>query len=714
MSSQIESARLAAIIEDSFDVILCKDLDGYVTSWNAAAERLYGYAADEVIGRHISFLAPDRPEEFRDIMRRLRRGERVEQLETVRYTKDGRRLDVSVTVSPIRDETGRIVAASTIARDITQRKHREAETAREHRVATTLYRLAPSIVAELDPDRLAQRVVDEAIQLGQADVALWMHAEDRDERSRGFRSASAGEPLGSPGPAAEELLHMLARHLRPGRPISISNVESSPDAAARAARRLLSTTTQPVCSVLAVPVGGNHDHHERAASVLLLGRTRLEAFSDEHVQLLEGLATQAALATENADLYRALQDADRRKELFFAILGHELRNPLAAIQNAVNLFPVEELPEDSVTRRAGDIIARQVDRALHVVNELMDVTRLRRGSIWLQRVPVTLAELVQRSMESAAPYLRERGHQVEARLPDDTLWLNVDVLRMVQVLDNLLHNAAKYTEPGGRIELHAELTDDALELRVQDNGRGIPADLLPHVFDLFAQHRADRTPRAAGLGLGLSLVRSLVELHDGRVDAWSRGEGLGTEMRIRLPRDCVVPAPERQAASAEAAHRDGPAEATPRRVLVVDDSVDSAETIAMYLRKRGHRVWLAHDGAQCLDLCEARAPDLVLLDLGLPDIDGFEVAERIRRRFDPDVPCLVALTGYADDEHARRCLDAGFFRHMPKPVNLDELSALIRESCRLPATEGAVDRQKRTTHTAAGGIEGYDRATPTD
>jgi PAS domain S-box-containing protein len=484
--------RLASIIESSDDIIVAKNLDGIITSWNKEAERILGYTANEVIGKHVSMLMPlDCIEDIEKILGRVRRGEKVDHYETKRKRKDGTVIDVSLTVSPIRDADGEIIGASKIGRDITEQKLIEAE--------------------------------------------------------------------------------------------------------------------------------------------------RLEA--------------------------------DRRKDEFLAMLAHELRNPLASISNAVQLFGRLETEEELLW--AKEVVERQVKHLARLIDDLLDVSRITRGEITLKQEPVNLAPIVTSAVEAVQSLIDDKKHELSISLIG-TLRLEADPLRLEQIIVNLLTNAAKYTHAGGRIGLTARHEGTDIVLSVRDSGIGIPKDLLPKVFDLFVQ--GDRTPARSegGLGVGLALVRSLVEMHGGSVTAASAGPGKGSEFVVRLP------------ALQNGLKKTTPTRSLPRvarqssRVLVVDDNVDTAQGLTRLLEVLGHEVQTAYDGPSAIELARTSKPEVVLLDIGLPGMDGYAVVEQLRKEACKEA-LIVAVSGYGQDEDRRRSREAGFDQHLVKPVDYDALMSVFAE-----------------------------------
>jgi CheY-like chemotaxis protein len=354
------------------------------------------------------------------------------------------------------------------------------------------------------------------------------------------------------------------------------------------------------------------------------------------------------------------------------MLGHELRNPLSPIVMALQLM---RLRGDKKSVKEQEIIDRQVKHLTRLVDDLLDVSRVARGKIELARKPLQLADVIIRAVEMASPLLEVRRHQLTVSVPHRGLMVLADETRLGQVFANLLTNAAKYTDPGGAITIAAERVENELVVRVRDNGIGIAPDLLPRVFDLFVQGEQTSERSRGGLGLGLTLVRRLIELQGGSVRAHSDGLGEGSEFTVRLPAltmELVADADEEEAPDARVAPGGG------RRVLVVDDNVDAAELLCELLRTVGHDVAVAHDGPQGVERALQLRPEVAIVDIGLPVMDGYEVAERIRSGLGAGTPYLIALTGYGQEHDKRRAEQAGFDRHMTKPLDPEALLQALR------------------------------------
>ncbi|HVG09721.1 MAG TPA: chemotaxis protein CheB [Thermoanaerobaculia bacterium] len=488
-------ARLAAIVESSHDAIIGKTLEGTVTSWNAGAERLYGYTAEEAVGQNISLIAPpERIGELGPIFERLRRGQRVEPFETVRVRKDGTRLNIMLVVSPVFDASGRIVEASAIAHDITAQKRTE----------------------------------------------------------------------------------------------------------------------------------------------------------------------------------EALHEAARRKDEFLAMLGHELRNPLAPIRNCLLILDQPgATPEQA--GRARQTLERQVQHLTRLVDDLLDVSRISQGKILLRTGRLDMAALVRTAVEDYRAPAADAGETLELDLPDRPLWVNGDPTRLAQCVGNVLHNAVKFTERGGRIEVALRAEDGQAVVSVSDTGVGVDAQTLQRLFEPFSQADSGIDRSRGGLGLGLALVKRLVELHGGTASAQSEGLGHGTRVELRIPLQEARDEPSAPAPGAADRRR-------ARRCLLIEDNADAAETMGLLLELYGHQVRIASDGREGLEAARRFLPEIVLCDIGLPNgLDGYEVARRMRQ--DPALRAmsLVALTGYGQEEDQRRAREAGFDLHLTKPADPEKLERLLAE-----------------------------------
>ncbi|MGH7520236.1 MAG: ATP-binding protein [Gemmatimonadales bacterium] len=486
-------ALLAAIVESSDDAIVSKTLEGIITSWNGGAQRLFGYTSDEAIGRHIQMLIPDdRQGEEEMILSRLRRGERIDHYETVRVTKDGRPIDISITISPVRNLAGDVIGASKVARDITLQKR----------------------------------------------------------------------------------------------------------------------------------------------------------------------------------VQRELEEADERKNEFLALLAHELRNPLGPIRHAVKILRART-PNPEELQWATSIIDRQTEHMTRLVEDLLDVSRITRGTIELRRERVDVATVLKAAVEASNALIERARHQLRVSYPAEPLFVEGDITRLTQIVANLLDNAAKYTDPGGQIWLSAGREGETAVISVKDTGIGIPSELLPRIFDMFTQAGVSLDRAQGGLGVGLALVERLVKLHGGTVAAHSSGVGKGSQFTIRLPLSQVLkqPAPERREGGVSSGKR--------CRILVVDDNVDSVDSLAMLLSMMGHEVQTAGDGESAMTVAKQFRPDVAILDIGLPKVNGYDLAKQMRAQPWAKDVVLVALTGWGQETHRRRSAESGFNHHLTKPVEFDVLQQIL-------------------------------------
>ena len=486
---------LAAIVEASDDAIISKTLDGVVRSWNRGAERLFGYTADEAVGRPINLIIPpERQDEERSILERLSRGERVEHFETVRVAKDGRRIDISLTVSPLFDEDGQVTGASKIARDISERKQSEM----------------------------------------------------------------------------------------------------------------------------------------------------------------------------------MLRAADRRKDEFLALLAHELRNPLAPLRHGLQVLRLAGGDAGIVTD-VRTMMDRQLEHMVRLIDDLLDISRIGQNKIELKRARVPLAAVINSAVETARPVIEAEGHELNISLPSEPLFLDADLTRLAQVFSNLLSNSAKYTRPGGKIWLTVERKGEDAIVAVRDNGIGIPTDALQRVFEMFCQIDRSIERATGGLGIGLALVKGLVEMHGGTVVADSEGLGRGSTFTVRLPTLATIP----EAASASLALDVPPIVGNGRRILVADDNRDSAVTLAKLLQLLRNDVRTVHDGVAAVEQAEEFRPEVILMDVGMPGLNGYDATRRIREQPWGRTAIIIALTGWGQEGDRIQSREAGCDGHLVKPVSLAELETIL-------------------------------------
>jgi PAS domain S-box-containing protein len=404
--------------------------------------------------------------------------------------------------------------------------------------------------------------------------------------------------------------------------------------------------------------------------------TRGAAVRDADGKVL-GLRGTLQDITDRKQIEQALREADARKDEFLATLAHELRNPLAPLRNGLAILG-RSGTDSTAAVRARQLMERQLTHLVRLVDDLLDVSRVSQGKVTMKKSDTTLQAVVDLALETSRPLIDAAGHQLEVALPAAPVPLHVDATRVAQVLSNLLNNAAKYTPHGGRIRVDARVMDQTLHLAVHDNGVGIPPDMLERVFDLFTQVGDALERSQGGLGIGLSLARRLVELHGGRIRAESGGERRGSTFVVELP--LLLPRAETAPDPADAPAGPGPREGASRRILVVDDNKDAAETMAMLLELEGHQVNLAHTGQDALAFAVRDRPEVILLDIGLPDLDGYQVASRLRA--DPQLAhsLLVALTGWGGERDQQRAREAGFHVHLTKPVTPADLARALERA----------------------------------
>ena len=626
--AELAMAHFGALVASSDDAIISKDLNGIITSWNGGAERIFGYRPDEIIGKSVTILMPlERVSEEADILRRIRSGESIRHFETVRQCKDGRLLDISLTVSPILDRDGVVIGASKIARDISAEKRAVRNLRQSERRFRALF--ASSVLAVYSCDAHGN------IQEFNARAAeLWGQSPSRESRFSGALRIYSSD--GTPLPRDRS---PMARLLR-GEVATVRDAElqlERPDG----------TRVTVQCNI--VPV--TNEQGERTGAV--------NCFYD----ITERRNFEAALERYASKLAAI----DRRKNEFLAVLGHELRNPLAPIRNAVQLL---QRGADANRERLLDMLSRQTGLLARLVDDLLDAGRLANGRIELRRANFELCTL----LRSIAEDFRGSHDPFERRLvvdfPDSALYVYGDVNRFMQVVANLLHNAYKFTDPGGCISLLLQRSGTQASIIVRDDGIGLAPDHVMRIFDMFGQV-SDPSRPSPGLGIGLALGRVLVEMHGGSLQARSEGIGRGSEFILELP---LVQAPAQPALPAQATTLRG------QRVMVVDDNRDAAESLAQLLELDDNQTLVASDGEAALANLAGFAPDVVLMDIGMPGMDGYDTARHLRALPAGAHAVLVAVSGWGSPEHRHKSASAGFDGHLVKPVDYAELARIVAQT----------------------------------
>jgi PAS domain S-box-containing protein len=626
-SSAWEGDLFRLLVENTQDyAVFAVGLDGEILTWNPGAERVLGYAEDEIVGRPtaVTFTPEDRatgvPErELRTALAEGRAGD-----DRWHARKDARRIWVNGVLTLLRDAEGRPRGFAKVMRDFTEGK------------------LAQEALRE------SQERLHVALSAGQMGTWLWRIPTDEQILDDSLRRLM-GLPPG-------DEVRTLDGFLRAVHPDDRARTKAEFE------RCLREGGDFAVEFRVTWPDGSVH---------WLKDQGRVFPGPDGAPLFMAGAAMDI---TDRRAAEDALREADRRKDEFLAMLGHELRNPLAPLRGVVETFRRQKL-EGDVAVRAFAMMDRQVSHLTRLLDDLLDVSRITRGLVELRKEPVGLAEVVEQAVEMAAPAIDGRGHELTLALPRKPLRVEGDATRLMQVVFNLLNNAAKYTDPNGRIWLTVEREGDRAVVRVRDDGSGIPPDLLPKVFDVFTQGQRSLDRAQGGLGLGLTLVRRLVEMHGGTVEARSEGPGKGSEFTVRLP---ALPA--EAAASAGAARQPAPPREPPQvpRALVVDDNSDVAESMTWMLEGLAREIRTAHSGPQALELAPEFGPDVILCDIGMPGMDGYETARRLRQLPGLEKAVIAAVSGYGGEEDRRRSREAGFDLHLVKPVARAALVDLVR------------------------------------
>lgn len=667
---EASDARLSAIIDSAMDAILSVDEEQHIVVFNRAAEQMFRLSRAEALGEPLDrFIPPRYRKSHGEHVRRF--GETGVTSRTMGHVgvlsalrADGEEFPIEATISQVMAAGQKVF--TVLIRDVTERVRLES---RLRFLAEAGALLASSLDLEETLSSVAMLAVPTladwcAIHVLQEDGSIRLTAVAHAEPAKVKRAWD----LQTRYPVEPHIERGVPQVLRTGVSELYSAVSDEMlQAAASDDEHLRVLRELGLSSAMIVPLAARQGMVRGALSLFAAESGR--QFGPDDLALAEELGRRASMALENARLYRELQDADRRKDQFLAMLAHELRNPLSAISNALQVL--RHSPQgDARAARAQDIIERQVHHQVRLVDDLLDVTRIARDRMELHREVLDLVGLIRHAAEDHRRDVERAGHRLEMQLPAHPVAVDADPTRIAQVLGNLLHNARKFTDPGGEITVSVETLPDQSEVAVHvaDTGIGIPSDLLPTIFDAFAQAEQSLERARGGLGLGLALVRGLVELHGGRMEVRAR-EGGGSIFSFWLP--C---SPRSVAAEPLA----GPTtQQASRRILIVEDNSGVAESLRDLLDVMGHQVTVAHEGLGGIEAARRILPDIVLCDLGLPGVDGYEVARRLKAELATRDALLVALTGYGQEEDRRRSAEAGFDVHLTKPLRLQELEDLL-------------------------------------
>jgi PAS domain S-box-containing protein len=674
--------RLAAVVESSDDAIITKNLNSIITSWNPAAERMFGYTAAEAVGKSIRMLIPDELQGEEDtVLAKIRAGESLDHYETVRQRKDGTRLSISLTVSPIRDDRGMIVGASKIARDVTERVRLTAAAQESAAITQKLGEVGALVASTLQRDTIVQKVTDTATELTHAEFgAFFYNVVDEKSGDAYMLYTLSGAPKeafsGFPHPRATAI---FGPTFRGEGTVRLDDVTKDARYGQNAPFHGMPAGHLPVCSYLAVPVRGVAGE---VIGGLFFGHSQPARFTAEHQRVAEGIAAWASVALENSRLYVEAQEANRMKDEFLAVLSHELRTPLNAIVGYARLLRGGIISGEKAARGL-ETLERNATWLTQIVEDVLDVSRIVSGKIRLDVQPVQLPVIVDNAVATVQPAADAKGVRLQTIIDPRVGPVAGDPDRLQQVVWNLLTNAVKFTPKAGRVQIRLERVNSHIEIVVSDTGAGVREDFLPFVFDRFRQGEAGTTRKTGGLGLGLAIVRHIVEMHGGTVHAASAGVGQGATFRVRLPLMIVQP-------DAIDPRREHPrTERLPAltalgdlrgiRVLAIDDEADALTLLSVVLESAGADVETLTSPIAGLERLEVRQPDVLVVDLGMPEMDGFEFIAKVRASANPAIRHIpaAALTAFARSEDRTKALRSGFEMHLSKPVDPGELAASV-------------------------------------
>jgi PAS domain S-box-containing protein len=662
------STRLEFIIEAVPALIGYVDADERYRFNNLAYQDWFGRPVKDFLGLTVRDVLGDAAyAAIASHVRSALAGQRVTYESELIY-RDGKPRYVRATYVPDVGEDGRVRGFVAHVNDITDLKQAEAEREQLRRSADELARVSRRLTESLDIDEVAERIAESILPLFQAQSSVVRLLLPDGSLAC---VAIAGKWLENfkPGYLLPPGVGLVGRAVVEKRPLWTRDILDEPSVVLTPEfRQGLAGAGHH--AVLAVPLQVKGE----VIGAISTAHAEIRTFSQAEIDLLQAFADQAALAMRNVQLFAREQTAraeaeaaNRAKDQFLALLAHELRNPLAPIVTSAALLRRPGIPATAVEHAAG-IVERQARSLARLLDDLLDVSRITRDRIELRWTVLSVADAVERALEATRPLLDERRHAVSVTLPPRPLHVEADPARLEQIIVNLLNNAAKYTPPGGRITVVVAEEGETVALRVSDTGIGIPADMLSRIFELFVQGDQSLAHTSGGLGIGLTLVHRLVKLHHGRVEARSDGPGRGSEFTVTLPLSRRPTAPAGPALD--------PVRCPPASVLLIEDNDDARQSLRALLEHEGHRVEEASDGVSGLERDVTLRPEIVLIDIGLPGLNGYEVARRIRTLRGAG-PILVAITGYGQVDDQRRAHEAGFDAHLTKPVSRDQLAGLL-------------------------------------
>jgi PAS domain S-box-containing protein len=720
---------LLPIANSREEIIVSKSLEGIVRFWNPAAESHFGFSAQEMVGQPIKRIIPSHLHSEEDeLLARLAQGERIERYETLRLTRDGRTVDISLSLAPIRSEDSSIIGGVSIGHDISARRRTEAALREEAHALETLNRVAQTVASHLDLGNVVQAVTDAATELSGAAFGAFFYNVIADDQKSYLLYALSGAPQEAFAQfSMPRATPVFGPTFRGEGVVRSDNIRKDARYGKNPPHEGMPPGHLPVCSYLAVPVTSRSG---QVLGGLFFGHPDVAVFTDRSERLVRAIAAHAAIAIDNARLYEAAQrdlaartraeealresetqlrqiaaeraqllesergaraEAERLsriKDEFLATLSHELRSPLNAMQGWTALLKQTHLdPEER--RRGLDVLERNVRAQAQIVNDLLDMSRIISGKLHLEVQPLHLHEIIEAAVQSITPTAAAKQIRIKTLLDTRIGQVRGDPNRLQQIFWNLLNNAVKFTPRNGVVQIVLERVNSHVEVVFEDSGIGIRPEFLPYVFDRFRQADPSTTRRHGGLGLGLSIVKSLTELHGGSVRVKSPGENRGATFIVSLPISLV-----HHEASSSSRSTFQPADSLdtielPRldgvRVLIVDDEPDGLELAARLLLDQGAQTTTATTATVALELLSAKRFDILLSDIGMPEMDGYELMRHVRAldRGRPSPIPAIALTAYARSEDRQRSLLAGYQMHISKPVDTRELIAGIASLVRL-------------------------------